>query len=45
MMIKQQDAVSLTIYSDKIKKYLPPKSSNCYLQQILKELVIIKNII
>ncbi len=42
MMIKQQDAVSLTIYSDEIQKYLPPKSSNSYLQQILKELVDIK---
>ncbi|MEO8232904.1 MAG: DUF58 domain-containing protein [Ignavibacteriota bacterium] len=42
MMIKQQDAVSLTIYSDEIKKYLPPKSSNSYLQQILKELVTLK---
>ncbi|MBK7630135.1 MAG: DUF58 domain-containing protein [Ignavibacteriales bacterium] len=42
MMIKQQDAVSLTIYSDEIKKHLPPKSSNSYLQQILKELVTLK---
>lgn len=42
MMIKQQDAISLTIYSDEIKKYLPPKSSNSYLQQVLKELVSIE---
>ena len=42
MMIKQQDAVSLTIYSDKIQKYLPPKSSNAYFQQILKELTILE---
>jgi len=42
MMIKQQDAVSLTIYSDEIQKYLPPKSSNSYLQQILKELIDLK---
>lgn len=42
MMIKQQDAVSLTIYSDEIKKYLPPKSSNSYLQLILKELSLIE---
>ena len=42
MMIKQQDAVSLTIYSDEIQKYLPPKSSNSYLQQVLKELVGLK---
>lgn len=42
MMVKQQDAVSLTIYSDDIKKHLPPKSSKSYLQQILKELVSLK---
>ncbi|NWF49186.1 MAG: DUF58 domain-containing protein [Ignavibacteriaceae bacterium] len=38
MMINQQDAVSLTLYSDSIEKYLPPKSSRSYLQEILKEL-------
>lgn len=43
MMIKQQDAVGLTIYSDEIKKYLPPKSSNSYLQLILKELSLIES--
>ena len=42
MMIKQQDAISLTIYSDEIKKHLPPKSSNSYLQLVLKELVELK---
>lgn len=42
MMNKQQDAISLTVYSDEIKKYLPPKSSNSYLQQVLKELVSIE---
>ncbi len=42
LMIKQQDAVSLTIYSDKIHKHLPAKSSNAYLQQILRELVEIE---
>lgn len=42
LMVKQQDAVSLTIYSDKIEKYLPPKSSNSYLQQILNELASLK---
>jgi uncharacterized protein (DUF58 family) len=42
MMIKQQDAISLTIYSDEIKTHLPPKSSNSYLQQVLKELVSIE---
>ena len=42
LMVKQQDAVSLTIYSDKIEKHLPPKSSNAYLQQILKELTLLR---
>jgi len=38
LMTKQQDAVGLTLYSDEIKKYLPPKSSRPYLQEILKAL-------
>ncbi len=38
LMIKQQDAVGLSLYSDKINKYLPPKSTNTYLQEILKNL-------
>lgn len=42
LMIKQQDAVSLTIYSDKVSTYLPPKASNSYLQQILKELSLVE---
>jgi uncharacterized protein (DUF58 family) len=38
MMIKQQDAVGLTLYSEKVIKYLPPKSSRSYLQEILRTL-------
>jgi uncharacterized protein (DUF58 family) len=38
LMIHQQDAVGLTLYSEKINKYLPPKSSRAYLQEILKSL-------
>ncbi len=38
LMNKQQDAVGLTLYSDKITKYFPPKSSRAYLQEILKQL-------
>jgi uncharacterized protein (DUF58 family) len=38
LMIKQQDAVGLSLYSDKINQYLPPKSTRAYLQQILKAL-------
>ena len=39
LMIHQQDAVGLTLYSEKINKFLPPKSSRAYLQEILKCLI------
>ncbi|QQS38070.1 MAG: DUF58 domain-containing protein [Ignavibacteriales bacterium] len=38
IMIKQQDAAGLTLYSDKVNSYLPPKASRSYLQEILKAL-------
>lgn len=38
LLIKQQDAAGLITYSDTVKKYLPPKASRSYLQQILLEL-------
>lgn len=38
IMIKQQDAAGLTLYSDKVNSYLPPKASRSYLQEILKSL-------
>jgi uncharacterized protein (DUF58 family) len=38
LMIKQQDAVGLSLYSEKINKYFPPKSTRAYLQEILKSL-------
>ena len=38
LMFRQQDAVGLSLYSEKINKYLPPKASKAYLQQILKGL-------
>lgn len=41
MMNKQQDAVSLTLYDEQIKKYIPPKSSKGNLQEILKALATI----
>ncbi len=44
-MIKQQDAVSLLFILIKLKNICRPKSSNSYLQQILKELFIVKNFI
>ncbi|MBT8379820.1 MAG: DUF58 domain-containing protein [Ignavibacteria bacterium] len=42
LMIHQQDAVGLTLYAEKIKKFIPPKSSRAYLPQILKNLVAAK---
>ena len=42
LMIKQQDAVGISLYSEKIDKYLPPKSSRAYLQQLLKNLAEVK---
>ncbi|GBD86194.1 hypothetical protein BMS3Abin03_00104 [bacterium BMS3Abin03] len=38
LMMKQQDAVGLTLYSDRIMKYLPPKVSRPFLQEIFKSL-------
>ena len=42
LMMKQQDAFGLTLYSDRIIQYLPPKATKSYLQQILKSLVSIR---
>jgi len=42
LMVLQRDAVSLTTYDTKIRKYLPPKSTNANLKLILKELSHIK---
>jgi uncharacterized protein (DUF58 family) len=38
LMIKQQDAVGLTLYSDKINKNYPPKASRAYLTEMLRGL-------
>lgn len=38
LLLKQQDAVGLAIYSDSLKSYLRPKSKRTYLRQILAEL-------
>lgn len=35
LMINQQDAVGLAVYSDKIHNYLPPKTNRIYLKTIL----------
>ncbi|RKY91347.1 MAG: DUF58 domain-containing protein [Ignavibacteriae bacterium] len=42
LMMKQQDAFGLTLYSDRIVQYLPPKATKSYLRQILKSLVSVK---
>lgn len=36
LMVNQQDAVGMALYSDKIEKYYQPKASKSYLQEILK---------
>ncbi len=38
LMISQQDAVGLALYSDKIENYLAPKSSRIYLRKLLSSL-------
>ncbi|MFA4922645.1 MAG: DUF58 domain-containing protein [Ignavibacteriaceae bacterium] len=38
LMLKQKDAVSLSVYADQIKKYLPPNSSRVYLKEIISAL-------
>jgi uncharacterized protein (DUF58 family) len=38
LMIKQQDAVGLALYAEKIGKYFPPKMSRAYMHEILKNL-------
>ncbi len=41
LMFKQQDAVGLSIYSETIEHYLPPKASKTYLHEVLKVLTSI----
>lgn len=38
LFLKQRDAVGLALFSDKIHRYLPPKSTNSYIKFLLKEL-------
>lgn len=42
LMIQQQDAVGLSLYSDKIENYLSPKATRVYLQSILSTLHNVK---
>jgi len=41
LMIKQKDAVGLSVYGSEIKKYLPPNSSRIYLKEIINSLASI----
>ncbi len=38
LMLKQRDAVGLALFSDKIERYLPPKSTNSYIKYLLNAL-------
>ncbi len=38
LMLNQRDAVGLTLFSDKLESYLPPKSNRSYLTELLRSL-------
>ncbi len=38
LLVSQQDSVGLSLYSDKIEKYFPPRSTRVYLQMLLRGL-------
>jgi uncharacterized protein (DUF58 family) len=38
LMLKQRDSVGLVIFDQKIKKYIPPKSTSSHLHNVLREL-------
>ncbi len=38
LMMRQQDAVGLVVYDEKVRRYLPPHSTKAYLQTLLLEL-------
>ncbi len=42
LMINQHDAVGLTLFSDKIESYIPPKASKLNLRKLLTELALTK---
>lgn len=44
LMVLQKDAVSLTTYDTKIRKYVPPHSTKTNLKLILKELAAVKSL-
>ncbi len=38
LMISQQDAVGLSLFSEKVNQYLPPKANRVYIKQIIRAL-------
>lgn len=42
LMIRQQDAVGLALYSDKIETFLTPRSNRAYLTELLKTLSAVR---
>lgn len=38
LMLRQRDAVGLVTFADRIKAYLPPRSVNTYMSELLKQL-------
>ena len=43
LMIKQQDAVSLTLFDDKIRDYIPPRSKTSHLKFLLSKMDTIRS--
>lgn len=43
LMVKQQDAVGLSVYDEKVRTYLPPHATKSYLKLILKELEALRS--
>ncbi len=42
LMVEQRDAVGLTVYDERVRTHYPPRATNLYLRQILRELENIK---
>jgi uncharacterized protein (DUF58 family) len=43
LMLKQQDAISITLFDSKIRSYIPPRSKSSHLNVILSEMSKIKS--
>ncbi len=42
LMVEQRDAVGLTVYDQQVRTSLPPRATKLYLQQILRELEMLR---